>query len=269
MEAVARRGSSAQRWRPVIVFESFRRGPGRFRPVKPRHHVQRQVDSRTNARAGQDTTRVDPADGLRTLTEGNSFWNRSMLAQCVVASKPSRSPAWAKRKLPVQTLATSSAVREVRRIQSTTWARRAAAAVPGPPGTIRTSNGGLDSSVWSGITFRPYRHVTALLVSAIVATVMNRSGEAGAGRVAPKTSNGPTKSSGSHSGKRRIPTRRSFMRGEECGAGPRFSKRKGRRAHLDMATDDKPVGARRLRRFIVGKLTGNRFADVRRTPKRP
>ena len=38
---------------------------------------------------------------------------------------------------------------------------------------------------------------------------------------------------------------------------------------LDTTTDDKPVGARRLRRFIVGKLTGNRFADVRRTPKRP
>src|SRR6266545_1015862 len=158
-----------------------------------------------------------------TVTAGKDSRIRSSERQCVVARRPSSSPAWPSSIDPVQTDVSVSTWRPRSAIHSSRRRFLASARVPQPPGTTKRSSGGHLSRVTSGITFNP---PVAITVSAVSATSSTSKGDASSrrasslSRVTENTSNGPQKSRTSTSGKIRMPTRlrsiRSLFALEEC-----------------------------------------------------
>src|SRR5947209_2981415 len=86
----------------------------------------------------------------RTVVRGASCRKEAMALQCVVASRPSSSPAFASRNAPVQTDMTTSAFCEASLIQLITAGSFNGTSVL-PPGKITTSGGGQLANVYCGL----------------------------------------------------------------------------------------------------------------------
>src|SRR5262245_18743559 len=147
-----------------------------------------------------------------TVTPAPRESRRSSAAQWVVARRPARRPALARRSAPVQTEVTCRAPAAALRIQprvSTSWRR---GRVPKRPGTTRRSMAGASAKLWVGTTTSA---PVAVIGSRVLTTVKTwkgalssdlRASAPGIRRVRENTSNGPAKSNTSTPSKIRMPT---------------------------------------------------------------
>ena len=145
-----------------------------------------------------------------TVTEGNDSRIQGSARQCVVARRPSSSPALPRSMEPVQTEVSVSTSRPRSPIHFTRRSLLISLRVPQPPGTTRMSRGGQVSRVTSGTTLRPPVATTMSVLSATSRTSKGDGSSRRASsfrRVTENTSKGPQKSRTSTFGKTRMPTR--------------------------------------------------------------
>src|SRR4051812_25025746 len=116
--------------------------------------VEGHVHPGGHAGRGDDAV-VDHPGGAFHGDAGIERARRSREAQWVVARRPSRRPALASRREPVQTEVTWRAAAAVRRIQSRVSSSLSSRRVPNPPGTTRRSIRGASAKPWRGGTGGP------------------------------------------------------------------------------------------------------------------
>jgi len=191
-----------------------------------------------------------------TVTSFASEARRPKAPQWVVPRRPSRRPARARSRAPVQTDAVRRAAAAVRRIQSMVSASWRTGRVPNPPGTSRRSMRGASANEWRGTSTIPPVAVTGSFVFATVKTSnsalssVRRDSTPGSSRARLRTSKGPATSSKATPSKRSTPTFHSSMgtRGIPGRAGSRRifpSSYPFRKARLAGFVSRGPLTARR------------------------